>query len=214
MADFECMRTIYADPSMFHRTSQQSEKPGHAPEIAKSYNELYSELGISNLCPFSGDRSDVSFAGRLMQHWADLDNREPTVKILCRRGLYAEKPDPGLHDWGCPNLLWELRNTRRVKLTSQQLLYRNASEEIVDKDNHARDAMKYHLMSHPEPAQKSSARRLEECVGELMKSDPTQAMMLLFRSKEEQRQVEEPVQFLYSRNARQVLREIGRRSRF
>jgi hypothetical protein len=214
MADFERMRTIYADPSMFYRTSQQSQKPGHTPEIARSYNELYSEQGITNLCQFSGDRSDVSFAGRLMQHWSDLENREPGVKILCPRGMYAEKPVPGLHQWGCPNLLWELMIARREKLTSQQLLHRNASEGIVDKDNHARDAMKYHLMSHPEPAKKSNVRLVEEQMPELMKADPTQAMMLLHRAMEQERQLEEPVSFVYSRNARHLIRDMERRSRF
>jgi hypothetical protein len=44
--------------------------------------------------------------------------------------------------------------TRRAKLTAQQLLSRNSSEAIIDKDNHARDAMKCVLMSHPEPTSK------------------------------------------------------------
>jgi hypothetical protein len=45
----------------------------------------------------------------------------------------------GLHNWDCPNLLWELMRTRRVKLTAQHLLTKNVAEAIVDKDNHARD---------------------------------------------------------------------------
>ena len=52
--------------------------------------------------------------------------------------------------------------TRRVKLTAQQLLSRNASETIVDKDNHARDACKYILMSHPEPTVKTFRERALE----------------------------------------------------
>ena len=100
------------------------------------------------------DRSDVSLAARLMTHWANLDVREPSVKIVCRN--YGEKPQPGLHNWDCPNLLWELMRTRRVKLTAQQLLSRNLAEAIVDKDNHARDVMKYIIMSHPEPSREDS----------------------------------------------------------
>ena len=61
----------------------------------------------------------------------------------------------GLHNWDCPNLLWELMRTRRVKLTAQHLLTKNVAEAIVDKDNHARDAIKYVLMSHPEPTAKT-----------------------------------------------------------
>jgi hypothetical protein len=42
--------------------------------------------------------------------------------------------------------------TRRVDLTAQQLLSQNISEAIIDKHNHARDAMKYLLTSHPDCA--------------------------------------------------------------
>jgi len=38
-----------------------------------------------------------------------------------------------------------------MKLTVQQLLTRTVSEAIIAKDEHARDCMKYVLMSHPEP---------------------------------------------------------------
>jgi hypothetical protein len=122
------------------------------------------------------DRSDVSFAARLMSHWANLDKREPTVKIVCRN--YAEKPQPGLHNWDCPNLLWELMRTRRVRLSSQQLLSRNAAEAIMDKDNHARDAMKYVLMSHPQAAEKTLEQRAAEAVKPLAEiGDLTSALI-------------------------------------
>jgi hypothetical protein len=111
---------------------QGAARPGEAQQRAKSVNELYVEQGIELFSSFALDRSDVSFAGRLMMHWANLDKREPSVKIVCRN--YSEKPQPGLHNWDCPNLLWELMRTRRVKLTAQQLLSRNLSEAIVDKD--------------------------------------------------------------------------------
>lgn len=162
MRDFRRMGTVFADPSIFNFTSQQSQKPGQSAERAKSNSQLYCEQGIGNLCAFVGDYFDVSFVARLNAHWADLDRREPTVKIVCPRGMYAEKPVPGLYDWGCPNLLWELMRTRREKLSAQQLQRRNVSEAIVDKDNHARDAMKYLLMSHPEPSRKSLDRRVAE----------------------------------------------------
>jgi len=77
-----------------------------------------------------GDRSDVSFAARLMLHWADLENRDPTVKIVCRN--YSETPQFGSHPWDSPNLLWELMRARRHKLTAQQLLSRNTSEAILE----------------------------------------------------------------------------------
>ena len=111
------------DLRRFHAAVKPTVDPGKAAERAKSINELYVEQGIELFSPFFGDRSDISFAARLMLHWSNLDKREPTVKIVCRN--YSERPQPGLHDWDCPNLLWELMRTRRVKLTAQQLLSRN-----------------------------------------------------------------------------------------
>jgi hypothetical protein len=55
---------------------------------------------------------------------------------------------------------------RREKLSAQQRLGRNVSERIVDKDNHARDAMKYVLMSWPEPSISSLHDRRLEMVNE------------------------------------------------
>lgn len=138
MADIRKISACFADPSIFDVTMQQSSTPGRPAERAKSLNELYVEQGIALFSPFANDRSDISFAARVMLHWANLDKREPSLKIVCRN--YSEKPQPGLHNWDCPNLLWELMRTRRVKLTAQQLTMRNAAEAIVDKDNHGRAA--------------------------------------------------------------------------
>ncbi len=181
MPDIRKLTVTYADPTIFDTTMQQSNRnqpsaPGKAAERAKSINELYIEEGIELFSPFYGDRSDISFAARLMMHWANLEEREPTVKIVCRN--YAEKPFPGMHPWDCPNLLWELMRTRRVKLSAQQLAGRNASEAIVDKDNHARDAMKYIVMSHPEPAGKTLEQLVAEEIKPLIEAgDPTSAMV-------------------------------------
>ena len=176
MADIRKISACYADPTIFDMTLQQSQRPGQAVERAKSFNELYVEQGIELFSPFQMDRADVSFSGRLMTHWANLDEREPTVKIVCRNN--TETPQYGLHQWDCPNLIWELMRARRVKLTPQQQLSRNVAEAIVDKDNHARDAMKYVLMSHPEPTEKSVERRVKEAIKPLIEEgDFTSAMV-------------------------------------
>lgn len=168
MADIRKVRVAFADPTIFDQTMQQANQPaspGKAAERAKSINELYVEQGIELFSPFRGDRSDISFAARLMLHWSRLDIREPTVKIVCPREEFSEeRPQPGLHNWSCPNLLWELMRARRTKLTAQQLLSRNTSEAIVDKDNHARDLCKYVVMSHPEPSQKTARQIAAEAV--------------------------------------------------
>lgn len=179
MADIRKLSVVAADPSIFPETLQQSQttvRAGHAPERAKSINDLYVEQGIELFSPFQGDRSDVSFMARVMLHWQDLDRREPTLKIVCRN--YTEQPQHGLHQYDCPNLLWEMMRARRVKLTAQQLLSRNASEAIVDKDNHSLDACKYIVMSHPEPSVKSVEQKAQEAVKPLQEEgDLTSAMI-------------------------------------
>jgi len=162
MADITKIRVCSADPSIFPLNAQAN-VPTRPQERAKSINEIYVENGIELFSPFQGDHSDISFAARLLMHWSNLDRREPTVKIVCHN--YVERPEYGLHNWSCPNLLWELMRTRRDKLTAQQLLRRNVSEAIVQKDDHARDSMKYVLLSHPEPTPKSN----EEIIAEHIK---------------------------------------------
>jgi hypothetical protein len=112
-----------------------------------------------------------------------------------------------LHHWDCPNLLWELMRTRRVKLTAQQLLSRNTAEAIVDKDNHASDAMKYHLMSHPEPSTKSFGRRVNERLSELQKVDPTFAALKYPAIMREEQQEEDYEPELYTRRERPLIRQ-------
>jgi hypothetical protein len=187
MPDFFKMDPCYADPSIFTANMEQSAADGRKPqERAKSIAELYDEQGVQIFSRFAGDRSDVSFAERLAMHWADLEHRDPTVKIVCRN--YSERPQYGLHPWDCPNLLWELMRARRVKLTAQQLLSRNASEALVDKENHARDCCKYNLLSHPEPATKPYGMRVEERLAKMWEKDPVQAMMQVEAIRREEQQ--------------------------
>lgn len=204
MADIRKITVAYADPTIFDATMQQSNQPtqaGKAAERAKSINDLYIEQGIELFSPYQGDRSDISFAARLHLHWSNLDQREPTVKIVCRN--YAEKPQPGAHDWDCPNLLWELMRTRRVKLTAQQLLTKNVSEAIIDKDNHARDAAKYVLLSHPEPTIKTFRERALEVTKPLADAgDLTSAHIRYLQMKAEEEAADQPIRLGRYRPAR------------
>ena len=52
---------------------------------------------------------------------------------------------------GCSNLIWELSRARQEQLSAQQLLTRNVSERVVDKDNHnhLHDCLKYLVVSLP-----------------------------------------------------------------
>src|SRR5438552_14221637 len=45
-------------------------------------------------------------------------------------------------------------HTRREQLSASQLMSKNPSEGIVDKDNHLRDALKYILLSLPTPPER------------------------------------------------------------
>ena len=68
-------RHCYADPSIFPM-NVHANVPTRKGERAKSLSEIYDENGIDFLSPFHGDHSDVSFAARLLMHWANLDERE------------------------------------------------------------------------------------------------------------------------------------------
>jgi hypothetical protein len=145
-------------------------------------------------------------------HWADLEEREPTIRIVCRTS--SDRPQPGLHQWDSPNLLWELMRIRRVKLSAQKLLSRNLSEAIVDKDNHAMDACKYVVMSHPEPTRKPLQERVAERVEKLFKEqDMTTAMLGLSKIQEEERAKESGQGNYYGGNIRQRMAEEARKGR-
>jgi hypothetical protein len=155
----------------------------------------------------------VSFAERLMMHWANLDEEEPTIRIVCRTP--SERPQYGLHQWDCPNLLWELMRSRRVKLSAQQLMSRNLSEALVDKDNHAVDACKYVVMSHPEPTRKPYEQRVVERVEKLRKDtgDMTTAMLQLSKIQQEEREAEGMQSSYIGGNIRHHLAEQARKFR-
>lgn len=126
---------IYSDPSIFY--ANQAQNDGTFQAIAS----LYDEEGIDNLTPAPRNKELLGME-RILQCWTNLDQREPTLKILCpERSRDIAKPQFGVHNEGCPNLLWELRRARRAELTPSQLTVRNPTEKIVDKDNHLRDCL-------------------------------------------------------------------------
>ena len=149
---FEC---CYADPSIFDQKTQQVNQ-----KQARAIAAVYLEKGINFLTRFNKNRNDQTFVERVLAHWGNLSQRKPTLQIVCRN--YSDRPQPGRHDWDCPNLLWELMRTRKRKLSATQLMTQNQAEEIIDKDNHARDACKYVVMSLPDPTQKTREEKIAE----------------------------------------------------
>lgn len=100
---------------------------------------------------WEGENGKLAGMERIFEHWRDLDNREPSLKIVCPYDCSRKRF--GLFSRSCANLLWELMRTRREQLSASQLMRKNPTEAIVDKGNHLRDALKYVLLSLPIPTE-------------------------------------------------------------
>lgn len=121
---------IIADPSIWAEDNPQHQGPN------KSTAQIFRECGVPMI---PGERgADVTVAEWLHGHfWADVQN--PLYRIAD----------------SCPKLIWELGLLRHRSYSSQVALTRNNPEELVDKDNHAWDALKYFLRRFPpKPKQK------------------------------------------------------------
>lgn len=161
----------YADPSIFHRTQAQ------ADGTFKAIADLYIEEGITNLIPALSN-SESTGMERILKHWIDLDSRMPTLRIVCPRSLRdISRPLYGLHNDGCPNLLWELRRARREELSPGQLVNKNPSERIVDKDNHLRDCLKYIVSAFLEPENQTPEVRAKAAISNIPLEDVTSRMI-------------------------------------
>lgn len=167
MPGLDQMRWCMADPSIF--PDSQVQKDGTYSSINKSYVKN----GVRFLRQFDGERSDLTFVEHVLSvYWRGLDKNRPKLFIVCRNE--SDRIQPGLHPYDSPNLLWELRRARRAELTARQLMQRNPTEKIVDKQNHARDAMKYVLFTVRKPAEVPFGDELRE---KLAGMDPTSAQL-------------------------------------
>lgn len=165
MPDIQRRRWIVADPSIFPETVV------HSKGDYTAIHSEYKDAGFFTMRPYEGVRSDVTFAEWLLSdYWGGLARgKRPRVFIVCRTP--SERPQPGLHEYDCPNLMWELKRAKRVEMTARQLLTKNPSDALVDKHNHARDAMKYLLGTLSNPAKKPLNEEMEEKLKNL--TDPT-----------------------------------------
>ncbi len=193
---------IYADPSIFYKT--QAQENGKFKAIA----ELYADVGITNLLP-APENHELLGMERILAHWHDLDNREPTLKIVCpREKRDISRPIYGIHNDGCPNLLWELRRARREELSATQLVFRNPTERIVDKDNHLRDPLKYLCLALPAPTQKTEEIQARQSMAQIPPEDVT-SRMIHFGHAFLQQEKREPVIGLGRRGLRNARRWRG-----
>jgi hypothetical protein len=162
---------VAADPSIFARTQAQS------GGSYKSIVDLYREVGIQNLFE-ARDNAEATGMERILDHWLNLDNREPTLKIVCPRHLRdIQKPIYGVHNEGCPNLLWELRRARYRESSATQLANSNPTEAVVDKDNHLRDCLKYMVFSFTDPSEKTPEQIVSEALKDIPLDDATSRMI-------------------------------------
>jgi hypothetical protein len=150
MPDLERARWIKADPSIFY-DAVASDK-GAPTNIYQTYKKN----GMWPMSGYEGIRSDVTFVEWIMSDWwkGIAGGRKPRLHIVCRNP--SDRPQPGLHPFDCPNLLWEMKRAKRVQMTSRQLLTKNASEALVNKNNHLLDPLKQILGTVRNPTMISS----------------------------------------------------------
>lgn len=163
MPDMDRARWIMGDPAIFWK-SKEAEK-GAPTNTWETYRK-------NNMWPvrqYDGIRSDVTFVQwMLSDYWRGVCNgKRPRLFIVCRNP--SDAPQPGLHPYDCPNLVWELKRAKRVEMTSRQLLTQNQKENLQDKNNHARDCLKYLTGLLRNPAEIDPIEAVRE---EISKLDP------------------------------------------
>lgn len=147
MPDLERARWIKADPSIFYDAVATDK--GAPTNIYQTYKKN----GMWPMQSYDGIRSDVTFVEWVMSDWwkGIAGGRKPRLHIVCRNP--SDRPQPGLHPFDCPNLLWEMKRAKRVQMTSRQLLTKNASEALVNKSNHLLDCLKMLLGTVKNPTE-------------------------------------------------------------
>jgi hypothetical protein len=132
---FSQINAIYADPSMW--TKNQETKEG-----LKSIADLFAQEKIYLTKGTRG--GDFACYERLNSfYWKDLN--DPRYKIF----------------QNCEWLWWEITKLRFGEHAPKTQDVKNLKEEIVDKDNHAWDSVKYALMSLPFPLERPKPRESE-----------------------------------------------------
>ena len=175
---------MFADPSIFYKTQAQNDG------TFKAIASLFADEGIDNLSP-APEKNELLGMERILSHWTNLDQREPTLKIVCPKRLQdIAKPEYGLINGGCPNLLWELRRTRREESTPVQLMKKNPSEKIVDRENHLRDCLKYLILTLPEPAFKTAKEIAAEAVKPLAEQGDLTSALIRYQQKMAEQEVQ------------------------
>jgi len=84
-----------------HIRRQEPANQAQGDGTFKAIATLFAEEGIDNLSP-APENNELLGMERILSHWMNLDQREPTLKILCPKALQdIAKPNYGIVNGGC-----------------------------------------------------------------------------------------------------------------
>src|SRR3990167_1558745 len=124
---YESISYIVADPSIWNEDKPQFTGPN------KSTAGIFREMGVHMI---AGERGGDITVANWLHGWYWKDIQQPRYRIT----------------EACPKLIWEIGQQRRKEFSAQVAMNRSQPEDLVDKDNHAWDGLKYLLKKHPPPA--------------------------------------------------------------
>lgn len=123
---YSAISYIVADPSIWNEDKPQLAGPN------KSTAAIFRELGVAMI---PGERGGDITVANWLHGWYWKDPQHPRYRIT----------------ESCPKLIWEIGQQRHKEFSDAVALNRNQPEDLVDKDNHAWDGLKYLLKKHPPP---------------------------------------------------------------
>jgi hypothetical protein len=126
--------TIYADPSLWNRTQEAADAKG-----LMSVADLFVKEGVI-LSRGQRGRDFACYEKLDSNVWEDPEKPMFTIMKNC--------------NW----LWWEMQRLRFADFSATVMANKNLQEKIVDKDNHAWDALKYAIMTIPQFTQKPAKR--------------------------------------------------------
>jgi len=117
---------IYADPSLWNRTQEASDAKG-----LMSIADLFVQEKVF-LSKGQRGRDFACYEKLNSKSWKD--PKQPTFTIMKN----------------CIWLWWEIQRLRFADFSATVMINKNLQERIIDKDNHAWDALKYAIMTIPQ----------------------------------------------------------------
>ncbi len=108
------------------------------PTSDNTYKSVYEAFRDNDVLFNKGERGGDSTVASWLLGWFWANPDAPRYRIT----------------QACPKLIWELGQQRYKEFSARVALNRDQPEELVDKDNHAYDALKYFMRRFPPPAKK------------------------------------------------------------